>query len=89
MVKTSPTYGELFLEPFHRAMTRRLGILLSQGEHSVHFARIELPNDGLLVRRRFNAVKDFIRFFGGCIDDHLWISIQRMQKMGQHHARDA
>lgn len=62
-------------------MTRRLSVLLCQGEHGVYFARIELPNDGLLVRRRLDAVKDFIRFFGGCVD-HLWVNTQRMQNLG-------
>lgn len=54
---------------------------MCQGEHGVYFARIELPNDGLLVRRRLDAVKDFIRFFGGCVD-HLWVNTQRMQNLG-------
>lgn len=87
--ETSSTHGKFLLEPFNCAVTRRLSVLLCQGEHGVDLAIIELPNDGLLVRRRLDAVKDLIRFFGGCA---LIISgsaqKQRMHKMGQHHARD-
>ena len=65
-VETNSTHGKFLLEPFDCAVAGGLSVLLCQGEHGVDLARIELPNDGLLVRRRLDAVKDFIGFFGGC-----------------------
>lgn len=73
-VETNPTHGKFLLEPFDCAVARGLSVLLCQGKHGLDLARIELPNDGLLVRRRLDAVKDFIWLFGGCVN-HLPVSI--------------